>query len=327
MYRSHFCGLCNRLRQDYGLPMRFLVNRDATFLSLLGNALCDDSAHPVSTTCCNPMGKPRSLVQEGAAVSYAAAVTLCGLRAKLDDEVADHRRFHPAGMLCDGARNVLARPISRAESYLMHRGFPVGEVRDTLSKQPRIEQEAVRRGNTDLHTLSGPTAFSFGQLLAHVGDRACDSLEEMGRSLGRLIYTLDAVVDRKKDGQTGQFNPFLLQPCLIESVPELMEHDLRTISTAARDLPLTRHRDILEMILGDHLRHTCNAMLSGRGPNRKTRKKQSRGGDSDPWWGWCDPLCCDCGICCDGDCAGGDDCVGFGCGGDSCCDCGGCDCS
>jgi hypothetical protein len=33
IYRAHFCGLCNALRHDYGLPARLLTNRDGTFIS------------------------------------------------------------------------------------------------------------------------------------------------------------------------------------------------------------------------------------------------------------------------------------------------------
>lgn len=34
-YRAHFCGLRNVQRQTYGLPARFLVNRDSAFIALL----------------------------------------------------------------------------------------------------------------------------------------------------------------------------------------------------------------------------------------------------------------------------------------------------
>ncbi|MDA3873730.1 MAG: hypothetical protein PF795_07190 [Kiritimatiellae bacterium] len=48
----------------------------------------------------------------------------CGLRAKLDDEVAD-RRLGPSGFAFRGFRGMLARPISQAERTLRQRQFPV----------------------------------------------------------------------------------------------------------------------------------------------------------------------------------------------------------
>lgn len=316
MYRAHFCGLCNRLRRDYGLPMRFLVNRDATFLSILGTALHPDSASPVYATCCNPLGIPRPVVQEGDAVSYAAAVTLCGLSAKLDDEVLD-RRSRPAGIACRGLRGVLSRPICRAEATLKGRGFPVAAVRDALSEQSFLEEEACARGRPDLDALCRPSAFAFGQIVAHTGERAGKALERIGESLGRLMYTLDAFVDRQRDERSRQFNPFLLRPGLMEEVPDFLERDLQAISVALGELPLMRHRDVLAEVLGSGLRRTCTAMWSGRASGRpgapEERKRGKRSGQDlcggcCDGWGCCD--CAECGLsCCD--------CDGFFCG----CDC------
>ncbi len=332
IYQSHFCGLCNRLRQDYGLPMRFLVNRDATFLSLLGNALGERPAVPVRATCCNPLGKPRQLVQEGDAVSYAAAVTMCGLRAKLDDEVTD-RRFRPARFAFRGVRGILSRPISRAEMFLNQHGFPVDAVRGNLSEQSSVEQQAVSRRDPDLDALSFPSAFAFGKIVAHSSEQARDALELMGNSLGRLIYTLDAFVDRKRDQKTGQFNPFLLQPGLVNILPDFMERDLSAISVHLGRLPLKCHREILDQILGRNLQRTCISILDGKAPahqRNERRKKRNKSQNNngcvccDGWYA-CD--CCDVIYCCD--CpdsnSGCDGCSACDCG-DVCCDCDVCCC-
>jgi hypothetical protein len=308
--------------------MRFLVNRDATFLSLLGNAMLEAPAVPVSATCCNPLGKPRLVVQDGDAVSYAAAVTMCGLKAKLDDEVAD-RRSGPSAFALRGVRGVLARPVSRAEMFLNGHGFPVDAVLEALGEQSGIEQQALHSRKPDLEELSRPSSFTFGKILAHTGERARDSLERIGQHLGHLIYTMDAFVDRKRDEQTRQFNPFLLKPALIHEVPELLDRDLKTISGTLRDLPLSGHREVLDVILGRNLKRACSSILEGDPPihqnlTARKRRKKAKQKDSSPCCDGCHGCdCCDVFYCCDCSGPSSSDCCT-----DGCCDCdvGCCDC-
>ena len=150
--------------------MRFLVNRDAAFLSLLGNALHPRYTAPVSATCCNPFAKPRLVVQEGEAVSFAAAITICGLQAKLDDEVADCRS-RITGVSLRGARGILSSQISKAELVLKRQGFPFDEVQGALAEQTDIEKYATQNGKPTLEELSRPSSFSFGKIVAHTGEK------------------------------------------------------------------------------------------------------------------------------------------------------------
>lgn len=315
VYRAHFCGLCNRLRMDYGLPMRFLVNRDATFLSILGNGLKEVPESPVQATCCNPLGRRRWVVQDGDAVRYAAAVTICGLKAKLADELTDRRRS-PARFALRGVNGALNTTAARAEKHLCEREFPVREVLQALGRQDALEREATREGKIDLKLLSGPTSFAFGHILAHTAGRGREPLEQIGRSLGRLIYIMDAWMDRARDAQSRQFNPFLLEPRLVHTAPETVNGALVTITTAMESLHFPAYREVLELILGANLRRTCASLL-GSDPEtgeasaatRRRDHRQSTGGQTCTWSDCCDVFCCpDC-LCA---CSDGDLC---------CCDC------
>ena len=310
VYRAHFCGLCNRLRRDYGLPARFLVNRDATFLSLLGDAMAETGREPASATCCNPLGKPRLVYQEGPAVEYAADVTLCGLHAKLDDEAAD-ARSRPRAWAMQGLRGALSRPVRRAVARLDQRGFPIDEVQGRLAEQGAVEHAIAQSGRVELAPLSAPTAFSFGHIVAYAGHQAQGALNQIGQSLGRMIYTLDAVVDRKQDERRGQFNPFLLQPSLLAGVPHAMVQEQHAIAEALEDVPLQRHRELIGLILGRNLARTCDIMLGSRPPDLHPRATWRKRQDSDPRQGpsWlCCSDCCTVGTFCDCGCDGCDGC-------------------
>ncbi len=317
VYRAHFCGLCNRLRQDYGLPARFLVNRDATFLSLLGSGLTPHPDAPVSNTCCNPLAKPRELYQDGRSVSFAAAVTVCGLNTKLHDEI-DDRQPGCSRMALRGAKGLLQSPFRKAQEVLKEQNFPVAAVQEHLAEQTEREQEARSSGHPDLEALSQPTATSFGQILGHCAEQARDSLEQIGRSLGRIIYSLDAYQDRSLDRQRQQFNPFLLEPALAQELPARLDRDLQFIQQGFERLPLYRHQDLLGQILGSRLRHTC-AMSVDEKALQEANKRKKKERYHENWH------CCDCcGDCCIAGCDPGDcDCDG------GCCDCTpdcGCDC-
>ena len=97
LYRSTFCGLCNALAGQYGQPARLLVNRDSTFVALLAAAQSPVAPTVTLSTRCQPWSRPIPVFESGFAPAFAAAVTLCGLQAKLDDEQADERGLRAAG--------------------------------------------------------------------------------------------------------------------------------------------------------------------------------------------------------------------------------------
>lgn len=131
-------------------------------------------------------------------------------------------------------------------------------------------------------------------------------------------------MDRQRDEQTRQFNPFLIQPALVGSAPSFVELELQAIKDARRELPVLFHQGVLDAILGRGLERTCVTLLDGgalekqsgsRKKNPSRRANDCCGGDS--FCDVCDLVyCLDCIGCCSPDSCG--DC---GCGCDSCCDC------
>jgi hypothetical protein len=204
-YRSFFCGLSGALRDDYSPAARFLVNRDSTFLSLLTASI--NPAPPAITmrTCCNPIAVPRPLFSNDLHSRYAAAVTICGLSAKLDDDREDE-----TGIRKNAARllgRALGPMTDRAISFLNSVRFPTAEVVEMMA-----EQSAIESSRPDLLTAASPTAAAYGTIFGEAArlagaPRERGRLEKMGQNLGRLIYWKDAYDDRKEDAQKGRFNP------------------------------------------------------------------------------------------------------------------------
>ena len=144
LYRSTFCGLCNALAGQYGQPARLLINRDSTFVALLAAAQSPVAPTVTLSTRCQPWSRPIPVFESGSVPAFAAAVTLCGLQAKLGDEQADERGLRAGG--CRVLSGVVAqtfRPRSVRSGRLR---FPRGGHSTTARRAiPRRETRGQRR--------------------------------------------------------------------------------------------------------------------------------------------------------------------------------------
>lgn len=361
-YRAHFCGLAGALHRGYGPAARFLVNRDSTFLALLATGLAEEAPATRLTTCCNPLGAARPLLEPGPALHYVAAVTVAGLVTKVEDDAQDEH----------GTRRWLARLGSRAlggwdarAAGVLHAlGFPVAAVRHALLGQAAAESAAAvctqHSAQPALARAAAPTQAAYGEITAHLGRlgprplpaAALEALRQLGRHLGLLIYCQDAWDDWAADRARRRFNPLLPLTTPAErkgALAPLLEAALTGLTTALTALPLLRQRDLLHatLITGatrrvDDILHSGPSVPVGPGSsaaqaqespppsdgkarenNKDDRQRKRRAKERER------KDCCDCSRC---DCSGchncGDCCECLCRGPKSCCSGkGGCDCN
>ena len=336
LYRAHFCGLGTSLHRHYGAWARWLVNRDSAFLALLGSALAKAPPELCQTTCCNKFATPRDLVADSPVLHYAAAITVCGLSTKLDDDAQDEHgwRRHAARL----GSKAFATPIGDAMGLLHAMRFPVQDVRAWMAGQADIEHPSA-----SLLECAAPTRAAYGEIvgyLAHVSDapEAKPLLHQLGESLGFLIYAQDAWDDWARDKRRGQFNPLHAFPDLSARRAALLpslEQALANLRRAFDALPLRRNRDLLRAVLIAGAEERVNQVAEEKdkrpkhvqSPIENTARKSSCCDKCD-WRYGCDGNCCECCDCvrhCHPGAGGGNmidcnPCDGDGCG---CC---GCDC-
>ncbi len=367
LYRSTFCGLCNALAGQYGQPARLLINRDSTFVALLAAAQSPAAPTVTLSTRCQPWSRPIPVFESGSAPAFAAAVTLCGLQAKLGDEQADERGLRAGG--CRVLSALSRKRFDRAQAVLATSDFPVVDIRRQLAEQSRVEKRVVSGG--DPAAAAQPTSRAFGSILAHTARLAGNTsnvqpLVEAGRNLGKLIYALDAFQDLPEDRSRGRFN-FLAEqkgsrdPGGDESVRqqarEIASECHRNIRQAWQEVELLRYRPVLEAVLLTGLPARTERILATNAGQRMAFDEEGPEDDEEGGYGdmdsfpehggekacsgfhgnYCD--CCYCFDCCDcgnsngcGECGCDEGCCdgsGGDCGGCDCggCDCGGCDCS
>ncbi|MDP1589844.1 MAG: DUF5685 family protein, partial [Prosthecobacter sp.] len=301
LYRAHFCGLGTSLHRHYGAWARWLVNRDSTFLTLLGSALAETPPQLCQTTCCNQFAPPRDLVADNAVLQFTAAVTICGLSAKLDDDAQDEHgwRRHAARF----GSKALDTPIGDALGLLHAMRFPVQDVRTWMAGQADIENRSAT-----LQDCARPTSAAYGEIVGHLAHVSSSSeakplLQQLGESLGFLIYAQDAWDDWARDKKRGQFNPLHAFPDLTGRRAALLpalEEALASLRRALDALPLRRNRDLLHAVLieGTEARvaQVSEEKDSGRkhpqSPIEGTERKRSSCCDECDGCNFCD--CCDC---------------------------------
>lgn len=324
IWRGHFCGLGTRLHHDFGVGYRFLVNRDSTFLALLGGLGAEEKGRVA--TCCNPFSTPKRIFDTGAHMEYAADVTLCALSIKLRDDGEDE------GWMRSFASKVglvsFSSATDRAIARLNGRGFPTHGVLSTILSQDKVE--AKKPGAI---AAARPTAEAYQEIMGFSSGLYGDSTlrrsyERIGHSLGRLIYWDDAWRDWVKDRKRGRFNPLDETPH--QQLRELMADEYLQLQSEVGKLPVGGNQRILGQTIDTTASRIPQAHESPEEADRKSRRKEKKRPDqqTSSWWNCCD--CCNCGSSGRGGSKGGADaCFDCGPGDSGCIDCNpcdGCDC-
>ncbi len=238
-YRGCYCGLCRSIGSQYGTLRRIVLNYDLTFLALLLSSLYE----PEETACQGPCGlhpmKKRPSWRTAAA-DYAAAMNVALAYEKCRDDWADDRRL--SALLLSSA---LEAAVGQIREAYPRQWQAMSQCMDALS---RLEAENCQE--PDL------CANAFGALMEELfvwkADRWEPQLRQLGRSLGRFIYLMDAILDLPRDLEKRRYNPFQsraaqadLRACFLPVLTMLMGE----CTDAFEQLPLVQDLDLLRNIL------------------------------------------------------------------------------
>ena len=281
------------MHQDFGAWSRFLVNRDSTFLALAGHL--EDTQKGHLSTCCNPLAKPKLIIDSGRHVEYAADITLCALGIKLRDDAQDEgwsRR-----LLSQVGAKTLEPAIGKAIARLNSHNFPTAEVADTILSKNEIESS-----RPDALGAAQATATAYGRIFEQSPTLQKEKWRDIGFSLGRLIYWDDAWRDWKKDQKRNRFNPLSQTP--IPELRELMAHEFAHFQQNLTTLASTPVNETLLQVATQTQSQlpTLNETPSQAEKKRRRRERKER--KDNKWYDCCDccnfhacDCCLDCSIC------------------------------
>lgn len=238
-YRSAYCGLCRTLEGEYGQVSRLTLTYDMTFLVLLLSSLYEPEETAGARRCPAHPGKPRSYwVTE--ATGYAAGMNVALAYEKSLDDWRDDR-----SLLGKGGAAALKKAREKAQ-----KAYPAqcAVIREELTRLQALEAE--KRCDPD------QTANCFGRIMAALlcwkKDRWSPLLEQMGLSLGRFIYLMDAWEDLEKDLRKGRYNPLkdaAERPDFDQWARDMLMVMLGDCTAAMEQLPLVQDVEILRKIL------------------------------------------------------------------------------
>lgn len=201
-YKGAYCGLCRTMGSLTGQVSRLTLNYDLAFLAIYRMAAeripskfsrrgC--IAHPVSR---------RNIMKRNAALEYAAAASAVLTAGKIADNAKDERGFARLGAkMITPLGNCMVRRVRKRIAELET------EVASDLEALSKIEEAKTP-------SLDEPAA-AFGALLARVASFGYEGelkliSEEVGRSLGKIIYVFDAAEDLFEDIKDEKYNPLAL---------------------------------------------------------------------------------------------------------------------
>ena len=238
-YRGCYCGLCRAIGRRCGQLCRSCLAYDMAFLALTLNALYEPEEREEARPCpIHPLVRRRSWTSE--ATDYAADMNVLLARLNALDDWADDRA-----------------PLKWAEAKLLEKAAAGAAERNPRQWAViRESMEALRDAEARRDPSPDPGANAVGRLLGELfvwrEDRWEGDLRTLGENLGRFIYLLDAVTDRKKDERRGLYNPVSAMAAQGASPGELREILLGLMADAAaawEKLPLLRDAEIQRSIL------------------------------------------------------------------------------
>ena len=238
-FREVYCGVCRSLRLGEGHMCHLALSYDFAFLALLLNALYEPEETRGEKRCApHPKKKQPYAVSkyvEYAADMNAALFYLSALDGWLDD------------------KNYLKLAFSQAlkkRALLVMEKYP--RQAEAIQREMKLLLEIEKTRVNDLDAA----ASCFGRLLAEVfvldEDEWSRYLRQMGFSLGRFIYFLDAWDDSGKDEKTGSYNPRLSLKSLDdyeENVHRILTLEIAECAMAFEKLPIVQDANILRNIL------------------------------------------------------------------------------
>lgn len=250
LYRAYYCGLCGALKSEYRKTA--VLNFDSVFLYLLADGLRKEEGGIEPAKCAlHPVKKRPALITPAAA--YAADVNILMAYYSAMDHVRDKKR---GGAF---AGRFLKKAFRKAAA---RRKDIVSTAEKTIGELVKLEEEGSK--STDA------TADSYARLFAEAVMDAdvlnSHILCDLGYSLGRWVYLIDAAEDAEQDRKSGNYNVYLKKYGSVdgkakEEITKSLYYTLSQAGEALKRLPLCRNREILENIIYMGCREQTRSIL------------------------------------------------------------------
>lgn len=240
-YQAYYCGLCQKLRNNFGAKGQMLLNYDMTFLIILLTGLYELESQKQEFTCpIHPTRKQTAWLNE--ATGYAADMNLLLGYHNLEDDWKDDKSY---------TKKALAKILEKDYMIVREKYVRQAEAVETYMEKLKAAEEDMEQ---NLDVTAGLTGEMMGEIFDWKRDEWSEELHCLSFYMGKFIYLMDAYEDMEKDKKNKQYNPLRLMAdqCQedFETFCKLMLTSM--MSECARSferLPILTHADILRNVL------------------------------------------------------------------------------
>ena len=256
-FKCYYCGLCCHIKKEFGNIPRMSLNYDMTFLGLLLDALNPEELEVSSHRCSLHPTEKKIVIANNKALSYAAAMNISLFYYKLLDDVNDDKSFKSKFF------SIVLSPYKRkfGDSIVKINN----DIKQCLNNLSILEDNKTFNSIDEIcdpfSNLVGIILRDYPFELINDSPELRNTLYNLGYSIGKWIYLIDALDDLKADMEKGKFNPisflynkeFLTYNRFIEFIKTKIEFTILNCGYSAKEnlekLQLNRNEDILYNII------------------------------------------------------------------------------
>lgn len=228
IYQSYYCGLCQSLKRDFGFFGQMTLNFDMTFLVLFLSAYFD-TKDTTETFFCKIHPIKRKTAIKNKFTEYGAKMNILLTYYKLQDDINDDN---------SKKARLFQRFLKKENTSLFEKEE---KIKFFLEKLAEIEK-------ADEHNPDIP-ANCFGNIMGEIFDiyNNDEKLFDFGYALGKVIYIMDACIDKKDDIKKCRYNPMVEIPS--EEFQQILTILLCDCTDIYDKMNITKNKTVIDNIL------------------------------------------------------------------------------
>lgn len=268
-YKAYYCGLCHKLKEEYGFRGRMTLTYDMTFLVMFLTSLYETAPKEFASRC--PVHPVKKIpILENELTEYGAKMNILLTYFKFEDDWKDDKSLTGAAGM---------RLFRKKAEKICHEYRRQAKV---IQKQLKVLAAYEEAGEENLDLVAGAFGTLMEELFVWRQDMWEEELRKFGFYLGKFIYIMDAYDDLPKDIKSNSYNPLkaVQEKC---SDRETYEQTIRQVllmmmaeATAAFEkLPCLEEAEIIRNILYSGVWAKYNKIQKERQEKEENHGKQS----------------------------------------------------
>ncbi|MCQ2968637.1 MAG: DUF5685 family protein [Clostridium sp.] len=256
-FKSYYCGLCNTIKENFGNIPRLTLNYDLTFIGFLLDGLSNEPINNKAIHCIKHLTSETIICQPTNALNYISDINIIISSLKLKDDIVDE------GNIKSWLFHTLFLPSNKkARKHLKLLVSIVDENMDILSGYEK------NLNFTSLDEVCHPFSVIMASILSlypysfqNDSSKTRETLYNLGYSIGKWIYLMDALDDWNDDLNNNRFNPLNaiynvnsipfkdIINSVIEDIDFIIFSCLNNCNEYMKALPFKKHYSIIENVI------------------------------------------------------------------------------